>query len=139
MLPVFCASETVAFRVLKALSETAASRVLGAALESIFDDLEDVLGPDYMAPDEELPDLTRRMRGHLMLLLGAAWQYEGDDVRAARDLLAREVPRDRAGARIHLRRMALTCLSLLDHSAPLPPPAPGSDGRLCRSRRAGLP
>ncbi|MFE9222018.1 DUF6415 family natural product biosynthesis protein [Streptomyces lavendulae] len=138
MIPVFCASETVAFRILKALSESAAARVLGASLESIFEDLEDVLGPDYVPADEEVPELTLRMRGHLMLLLGAAWENEADDVRAARDLLAREVPCDRTGNRAHLRRVALACLSLLDRSAPLPPPAPGFGERLDRSPRAAL-
>lgn len=124
MLPVrvFDASESAAFRVLTALSVPAAERVFEASMESIFDDLNDVFGPDYVATDEEVPDLTLRMRDHLLLVLGADRTYEPRDVIVARALLDREVSGDHVGIRIHLRRMALACLILLDSCAALPPP-----------------
>ncbi|MFK0202584.1 DUF6415 family natural product biosynthesis protein [Streptomyces lavendulae] len=124
MFPVLDDSETVAFRILTALGQSAASRAFGMPLKSVFDDLEIVLGPDYLPPDDAIPDLTLRMRGHLMLLLGAAREYETDDLRSARDLLDREVPGDYTGTRVHLRRMALACLRLLAFSTPYPPPGP---------------
>ncbi|GLW04514.1 DUF6415 family natural product biosynthesis protein [Streptomyces lavendulae] len=77
-----------------------------------------MFGPDYLPPDDAIPDLTLRMRGHLMVLLGAAKEYETNDLRSARDLLDREVLSDYTGTRVHLRRMALACLRLLAFFTP---------------------
>ncbi|MGG8410305.1 DUF6415 family natural product biosynthesis protein [Streptomyces sp. 12297] len=97
-----------------------------AVVDSIFDTLEDILGPDYIPDEDEIPDLSLRMRGYLMRLLGVVPEHEDltDLVKAARALLDVEVPGDYLAVRVHMRRMALAALSLLDHLAPLPTPTP---------------
>ncbi|MFE5773170.1 hypothetical protein ACFQ7O_32995 [Streptomyces sp. NPDC056485] len=53
---------------------------------------------------------------------------ENDDltdlVTTARSLLDVEVPGDYLAVRLHLRRIALIALGLLDHLTPLPTPSP---------------
>ncbi|MFI5620474.1 DUF6415 family natural product biosynthesis protein [Streptomyces sp. NPDC051567] len=65
------ASETTVLRVLEELR-----RPIGTpALNTIFEDLEAVLGPDSVPDEEEMRDLALRMRGHLTRLLAAAPEY----------------------------------------------------------------
>ncbi|MFE3608353.1 DUF6415 family natural product biosynthesis protein [Streptomyces goshikiensis] len=120
--PKFDASETTVIRVLEALRPVQTP----AVVDSILDTLEDILGPDHIPDEDEIPDLSLRMRGYLMRLLGVVPEHEGlvDLVTTARALLDVEVPGDYLGVRVHLRRMALVALSLLDHLAPLPVPSP---------------
>ncbi|MFD3553770.1 DUF6415 family natural product biosynthesis protein [Streptomyces goshikiensis] len=119
----FDASETTVIRVLEALRPVQTP----AFVDSILDTLEDILGPDYIPDEDDLPDLSLRMRGYLMRLLGVVVpEHEGftDLVTTARALLDVEVPGDYLGVRVHLRQMALVALSLLDRLAPLPVPSP---------------
>lgn len=118
----FDVSETTIIRVLEALRPVQSSEVVG----SILDTLEDILGPDYIPDEDEIPDLSLRMRGYLMQLLGAIPDDETltNLVKTARALLDVEVPGDYVAVRLHLRRMALAALGLLDHPAHLPVPSP---------------
>ncbi|MFD3539652.1 DUF6415 family natural product biosynthesis protein [Streptomyces sp. NPDC058662] len=116
-------SKTAVLRVLEALQP-----IRTPVLHSVFDDLERVLGPDYVPDEEETQDLTLRMRGHLMQLLAAVPEYESrraiaDLVATVRGLLDVEVPGDYMGIRIHLRRMALASLGLPGF-ARVPAPSP---------------
>lgn len=121
----FDASETTVLRVLEALRP-----IRTQVLDSIFDVLEDVLGQDYVPDEDVIQDLSLRMRGHLMQLLAVVPEYESrandfaDLVAIAHGLLNVEVPGDYMGIRVHLRRMALAGLSLLDRFGPLPAPSP---------------
>ncbi|WP_406514481.1 DUF6415 family natural product biosynthesis protein (plasmid) [Streptomyces sp. NBC_00161] len=119
---VFDASEATVMRVLDALRPVQHP----AVVDSIFDVLDDILGPDYIPDEDEIPDLSLRMRGYLMRLLAVVPEDEDltDLVTTARDLLDVEVPGDYLGVRLHLRRMALAALGLLDYLAPLPVPSP---------------
>ncbi|MFJ4866313.1 DUF6415 family natural product biosynthesis protein [Streptomyces sp. NPDC088748] len=118
---VLGASETTVMRVLEALRPVQAS----AVIDAIFDTLNDILGPDCIPNDDEIPDLSLRMRGYLMRLLGVVPEHGEftDLVRTARALLDEEVPGGYLAVRVHLRRMALAALGLLDHLAPLPAPS----------------
>ncbi|WP_159041344.1 DUF6415 family natural product biosynthesis protein, partial [Streptomyces sp. WM4235] len=113
---VFDASETTVLRVLEALRPVQTPTVV----DSIFDALEDVLGLDYVPDEDEISDLSLRMRGYLMRLVGVAPEDKDFTVlvERARALLDVEVPQDFIGIRVHLRRMALTALGLLDLLAP---------------------
>lgn len=93
-----------------------------SVVDAIFDDLEDILGQDYVPDDDEIFDLSLRMRGCLMRLLGAAPEQDDftEPVARARALLDVDVPGDYMGSRVHLRRMALTALALLELLAPFP-------------------
>ncbi|MGW6859172.1 DUF6415 family natural product biosynthesis protein [Streptomyces xanthophaeus] len=119
---VFDASETTVIRVLEALRPVQTPGVV----DSIFDTLEDILGPDYIPDEEEIPDLGLRMRGYLMRLLGVVPEHEDltELIKTARALLDVDVPGDYLAVRVHLRRMALAALSLLEHLAPIPAPSP---------------
>ncbi|MFD9356425.1 DUF6415 family natural product biosynthesis protein [Streptomyces sp. NPDC060031] len=120
----FDASETTRMRVLEALQP-----IRPSVLELIFEDLEVVLGQDYVPDEDEIQDLSLRMRGHLRQLLAVVPEYESrlDEiaplVATARRLLDAEVPGD-LGIRAHLRRMALAGIGLLDRFAPVPAPSP---------------
>lgn len=118
---VFDASETTVLRVLEALRPVQTPTVV----DSIFDALEDILGQDYIPDDDEIADLSLRMRGYLMRLLGVVPKHEDFTalVARARALLDVEVPGDYMGIRVHLRRMALTALGLLELLAPLSEPS----------------
>ncbi|MCX5078990.1 DUF6415 family natural product biosynthesis protein [Streptomyces sp. NBC_00424] len=94
-------------------------------MDSIFDALEDILGLDYVPDEDEISDLSLRMRGYLMRLVGVAPEDKDFTVLVARAraLLDVEVPGDFIGIRVHLRRMALTALGLLDLLAPFSEPS----------------
>ncbi|MFD3328584.1 DUF6415 family natural product biosynthesis protein [Streptomyces sp. NPDC058701] len=91
-------------------------------VDSIFDALEDILGQGYIPDDDEISDLSLRMRGYLMRLLAVAPEQDDftEPVARARALLDVDVPGDYMGIRVHLRRMALTALALLELLAPFP-------------------
>lgn len=117
-------SESAVLRALEALQP-----IRTEALHSVLDDLERVLGPDYLPDEEEIQNLTLRMRGHLMQHLAAVPEHEprpeasADLVATARGLLDVEVPGDYMGIRIHLRRMALAGLDLIGFTR-VPAPSP---------------
>ncbi|MFE2475349.1 MULTISPECIES: DUF6415 family natural product biosynthesis protein [Streptomyces] len=117
----FHVSGTTITRVLEALQPVQSSEVL----DSILDTLEDSLGADYIPDEDENPDLSLRMRDYLMQLLGAIPDDETltNLVKTARALLDVEIPVDYVAVGLHLRRMALVSLGLLDHLAPLPAPS----------------
>lgn len=120
----FGTSERAVLRALEALQP-----IQTAALHSTHDDPERVLGPDYLPDEEEIQDLTLRLRGHLMQLLTAVPEHEprpeasADLVATVRGLLDVEVPGEYMGIRIHLRHMALAGLCLLG-TARDPAPSP---------------
>ncbi|MFE5860203.1 DUF6415 family natural product biosynthesis protein [Streptomyces virginiae] len=119
---VFDASEATLMRVLDALRPVQHPTVV----DSIFDTLDVILGPDYIPDKNETTDLSLRMRGYLKRLLAVVPEDDAftDLVKTARALLDVEAPGDHLAVRLHLRRMALTALYLRDHLAPLPVPSP---------------
>ncbi|GGZ98177.1 hypothetical protein GCM10010371_67400 [Streptomyces subrutilus] len=125
-IPVWDASEATVLRVLEELRKSIPTPVLNA----VFEDLEEVLGPDSVPDEDDVPVLTLRMRGHLMRLIGALPEHEPPPqdvdvlITRARALLDVDVPGDYLGIRVHLRRMALAALDFLDHYAPMPVPTP---------------
>ncbi|MFE2554067.1 DUF6415 family natural product biosynthesis protein [Streptomyces sp. NPDC059355] len=130
----FNVSETTTIHVLEALRPVQDSKVAG----SIPDTLEDILGPDYIPAEDEIPDLSLQMRDYLMQLLGATPDDEtlANLVKTARALLDVELPGDYLTVRLHLSRMALTFLGLLNRLAPPHDPAPAHRQS---QRRAAVP
>ncbi|MFG2234902.1 DUF6415 family natural product biosynthesis protein [Streptomyces sp. NPDC048723] len=109
-----CRGEGAVLRALEALQP-----IRTPVLNCLFNDLECVLGPDYVPDEEEIQDLTLRMRGHLMQLLATVPEHSSrpeaiaEPVATVRGLLDVEVPGDYTGIRIHLRHMAVAGLALL--------------------------
>ncbi|MDX2394109.1 DUF6415 family natural product biosynthesis protein [Streptomyces sp. DK15] len=119
-LPRCDESEATVIRVLEALRPGPAPAILA----SLFEALEDILGPDSLPDDDAIADLRLLMRGHLMRLLGVVPERQDftDLAVVARALLDAEVPGDYMGIRVHLRRMALAALDLLDMLDVIPVP-----------------
>ncbi|MEU9415989.1 DUF6415 family natural product biosynthesis protein [Streptomyces sp. NPDC048272] len=97
-----------------------------------------VLGEDSPLPEsaEDVVELVRRLRGHVMQL--AAVAPPGPALERARDLSGADLPVDYLESRVHLRRLALATQALTAAStaqtAPMGRPAVGAAGRWRRWR-----
>ncbi|MFG2882397.1 DUF6415 family natural product biosynthesis protein [Streptomyces sp. NPDC048297] len=89
--------------------------------DALLDDAGDVL--DTVAPSEErVEELGRRLRGHLMQLVGIATTLEAEKrdprvaqlIGSARQAIQAELPGDYAKAVSHLRRMGWAVQELLE-------------------------
>ncbi|MFE5677294.1 DUF6415 family natural product biosynthesis protein [Streptomyces erythrochromogenes] len=120
-------SEAVLLRVLEGLRRSFPPPDVP---DSTFDVLDAVLGPDHVPDEEEVPLLIMRMRGSLMELLPMVPPHDARKpdfagfIKKAHLLLDTEPPGDYVGVRMHLRRMAVVGLGLVDLLAPLPAPNP---------------
>ncbi|MEV7512049.1 DUF6415 family natural product biosynthesis protein [Streptomyces sp. NPDC091201] len=120
-------SEAVLLRVLEGLRRTFPPPEVP---DSTFEVLDAVLGPDHVPDEDEVPLLVMRMRGSLMELIPAVPPHDAVKpdfaklIATARKLLNTEPPGDYLGIRLHLRRMAVAGLGLVDLLAPLPVPTP---------------
>ncbi|MEJ8640161.1 DUF6415 family natural product biosynthesis protein [Streptomyces sp. MS2.AVA.5] len=84
--------------------------------ESVYEDLEDVLSPPANLDETQMADLTARLRLALADLLPAVRRTHGQQPTFARAIELRDAqpPEDSHHALVHLRRLALTTLGLLD-------------------------
>ncbi|WP_079408416.1 DUF6415 family natural product biosynthesis protein [Streptomyces sp. 3211] len=129
-LGIFDASEHTLLRVLEGLRRSAPPPTVP---DSVFALLDAILDPDHVPDEDVVPDLTMRMRGSLMELLPLIPEHDATKpefeslIAVARRLLDEDPAGDYLGVRLHLRRMAVAGLGLVDLLAPLPVPCPPAE------------